>query len=285
VEVIIRPVNDEFLHEVVFPAFELGVIEAEPALERLATQLNDEESRVNLDLLLDKGVRGGFWGLEDPRWFEICYRLLFWDWYRDGDGWTITEAFQGFAGKWEDTLHLSLMLEDPRYPYEHGNDAREERKAFFTRPDSRRGLSSMICGAWDPVPSFPPDQVMLQVGEGLFRPDENVARADWSWRPMKIVNQWAAQLPNALSRLLTRESQRLKPVEAPEKHEILEYWLGRTEEPPVLAVSFSGLGPETSLWIREIGQIARVVRNAAAQQQGLTSVVSHHGTGHVLFAD
>jgi hypothetical protein len=285
VEVIIRPVNDEFLTEVVFPTFELGVIEAEPALERLQTQLNDEESRVNLELLLDKGVRGGFWGLEDSRWFEVCYRLLFWDWIHDGDGWTITDPFVGFAGKWEDTLHLSLMLEDQRYTYEKPHEAREERKAFFARPDTRRGLSSLICGAWDPVPQFPPDQVMLQVGEGIFRPDENVARADWSWRPLDKVNQWAAQLPNALSRLLSREAQRLRPIDAPEKHEILEYWLGRIEEPPVLAVSFSGLGPETSMWIREIGQLARVIRNAAAAERGLTSVVSHHGAGHVLFSD
>lgn len=284
-EVIIRPVNDEFLHEVVFPTFELGVIDAAAALERLQTSLLDQESRVNLELLLDRGVTGGFWGLEDPRWFQVCYRLLFWDWTRSRKGWAITEAFTGFAGQWEDTLHLGLMLEDARYPYEQPADARAERVRFFARPDSRRGLSSMVCGAWDPVPSFPPDQVMLQVGEGLFRPDENVARADWSWRPLHIVNQWAAQLPNALSRLLQRESNRLRPVEAPEKHDILEYWLGRLEEPPVLSVSFSGLGPHTSLWIREIGQIARVIRQAAAEQQGLTSVVSHHGPGHVLFAD
>jgi hypothetical protein len=285
VEVILRPVNDQFLHEVVFPSFELGVIEAEPALERLQTWLLDTESKVNLELLLDKGVTGGFWGLEDPRWFEVCYRMLFWDWRRDRKGWRIDEAFTGFAGQWEDTQHLSLMLEDPRYPYDQQADARGERQRFFSRPDSRRGLSALVCGTWDPVPAFPPDQVMLQVGEGLFRPDENVARADWSWRPLHVVNQWAAQLPNALSRLLSRESQRLNPVDAPEKHDILDYWLGRTEEPPVLAVSFSGLGPHTSLWIREIGQIARVIRNAAAAQQGLTSVVSHHGTGHVLFGD
>lgn len=126
---------------------------------------------------------------------------------------------------------------------------------------------------------------MLQIGEGIFRPDENVARADWSWRPLAAVNQWAAQLPNALSKLLSRESMRLKPIEAPEKHEILEYWLGRIEEPPVLAVSFSGLGPETSMWIREIGQLARLIRSAAAEERGLTSVVSHHGAGHALFSD
>lgn len=284
-EVILRPVNDEFLHEVVFPTFELGVIEARPALERLLGRLNDEESHVNIELLLDRGVSGGLWGLDDPRWFQACYRLLFWDWTRDARGWKVCEAYPGFAGEWEDALHLALMLEDSRYSYDQPRDARNERRAFFNRPDPRRGISSLVCGAWDPVPPFPPDQVMLQVGESLFRPDENVSRADWSWRPLHVVNQWAAQLPNALSRLLQREAQRLKPVEAPEKHDILEYWLGRVPDPPALAVCFSGLGPQTLLWIREIGQIARVVRNAAALQQGMTSVVSHRGAVRALFPE
>lgn len=284
-EVIFRPVNDEFLREVVFPTFELGVIEAEPALQFLTEYLNDEHTRNLVEIMLDRGVSGGFWGLEDDRWFQVCYRLLFWDWLRDGGGWSITDPLPGFAGTWEDTLHIALMLEHPEYPYQEPARARAYRKAFFADPDTGCLLSSMACGVWDPVPQFPPDQVQLQMGDSLFRPDERVARADWAWRPMHLVNQLASQLPSMLSRLLAREAKRLKPIEAPERHEILEYWLGRTEEPPVLAVSFSGLGPQTALWIREIGQLARVVRTAAAQQHGLTAVVSHRGGAAELFQD
>src|SRR6185503_7930940 len=103
------------------------------------------------------------------------------------------------------------------------------------------------------------------------------ARADWSWRPVHVINQWAAHLPNMLSRLLEKESRRLKPVEAPEKHEVLQYWLGRIEEPPVLAVTFSGLGARSNEWIRELGQLARMIRRVAAKQQGLTAVISRRG--------
>jgi hypothetical protein len=49
------------------------------------------------------------------------------------------------------------------------------------------------------------------------------------------------------------------------------------KEPPVLAVSFSGLGPQANKWIREIGQLAHVIRAAAAAEQGITSVISFHG--------
>jgi hypothetical protein len=91
---------------------------------------------------------------------------------------------------------------------------------------------------------------------------------------MLTVNRWAAKLPSALSRLLEREVRRLAPVSPPERHEILDYWLGRVLDPPLLAVSFSGLGPRASDWIREIGQLARLVRNTAAAQQGLTAVLT-----------
>jgi hypothetical protein len=97
-----------------------------------------------------------------------------------------------------------------------------------------------------------------------------------------IVNQWAAQLPNALSRLLEKEHRRLRPIEAPERHEVLQYWLGRVKEPPVLAVTFSGLGPKSNVWIRELGQLAQMIRAAAAGQQGLTAVISHRGDDDYL---
>ena len=60
---------------------------------------------------------------------------------------------------------------------------------------------------------------------------------------------------------------------------MLQYWLGRIEEPPVLAVTFSGLGPGSNEWIREIGQLARMLRKVAEQQKGLTAVIDVRGGG------
>ncbi len=277
-EVVLRPVNDHFLKEVVFPAFKLGVIDAAPAIEHLLRHLNDEQTRIGLDLLIERGVEGSFFGLTDEKWTEACYRLLFVEWLRDTDGWSIVSEYHAFAGDWETTLHLALMLEDANYPYFEPEKARAYREAFFEAPRHQYGLATMICGAWDPVPDFPPDQILTSNGHGEYQPSAGVARADWSWRPVHTLNQWAAQLPNALSRLLQREAKRLKPVVAPEKHEVLEYWLGRIPDPPVLAVNFSGLGPTAHEWIKEIGTLAHLIRSVAAHEQGLTAVISFRST-------
>ncbi|MBS1150754.1 MAG: hypothetical protein H6Q89_2452 [Myxococcaceae bacterium] len=58
---------------------------------------------------------------------------------------------------------------------------------------------------------------------------------------------------------------------------MLEYWLGRIPEPPVLAVNFSGLGPTANGWIKEIGTLAHLIRSVAANEQGLTAVISFRG--------
>ena len=282
-EVVLRPVNDQFPREVVFPAFKLGVLDAEPAIEHLLRHLNDEHTRVGLDLLLDRGVEGSFFGLTDERWTESCYRLLFVEWLRDSEGWSIASEYQAYAGDWENTLHFALMLEDATYPYADGPRARAYREAFFDEPRHQLGLAAMICGVWDPVPDFPPDQILTHHGHGEYQPSAGIARADWSWRPLHTVNQWAAQLPNALSRLLQREASRLKPVIAPEKHDVLEYWLGRIPEPPILAVNFSGLGPTAHTWIKEIGTLAHLIRSVAANEQGLTSVMSFRGDDDTAF--
>ncbi len=276
-EVVLRPVNDHFLREVVFPAFKLGVIDAAPAIEHLLRHLNDEHTRVGLDLLLDRGVEGSFFGLTDEMWTEACYRLLFVEWLRDSEGWSIASEYQAYAGEWEDTLHFALMLEDPSYPYADADRSRAYREAFFDHPRHQFGLATMICGVWDPVPDFPPDQILTHHGHGDYQPSAGIARADWSWRPLHVLNQWAAQLPNALSRLLQREATRLKPVVAPEKHDVLDYWLGRIPDPPILAVNFSGLGPKSHTWIKEIGTLARLIRSVAESEQGLTSVISFRG--------
>jgi hypothetical protein len=277
-EVVLRPTNDKFFTDVVFPALELGVVDAVPAIEHLLKFLNDETTRIALELLLERGIEGSFFGLEDEKWSASIYKLLFNAWLEDAGGWTLSGEPATYAGDWEGTLHLALMLEDGAYPYFDDVRARTYRENFATSPFAEQGLASLLCGFWDPVPSFPPDQILTSAGQGEYRPAEGVARADWSWRGVHVVNQWASQLPNALSRLLERESRRLRPVEAPEKHDVLQYWLGRTQAPPVLAVTFSGLGPKSNEWIRELGQLARMIRQVAAQQQGLTSVISQRGS-------
>ena len=276
-EVVLRPTNDQFLSEVVFPALELGVVEAPAALELILRYLNDEETRVLLELVLEHNPRGTLSELSDDRWSEAVYRMLFYDWLRDSDGWIIAQPFTGYAGSWEEAFHLSLMLEDPDYPYESDSSGDLYRRSFWGQPKKLHGLSTLMCGAWDPVPPFPPDEVLTSEGNGMYNPEMGIARADWAWRPMLTVSQWAAKMPSALSRLLDREVRRLRPIDAPERHEVIDYWLGRTRDPPLLAVSFSGLGPRANEWIRDIGALAHLIRDAAAQQQGLSAVISRKG--------
>lgn len=278
-EVVLRPINDQFLQEVAFPALEMGVIDSGPALEHLLRHLNDEQTRVLLELVMDNSSGENFFSMTDERWNQALYRILFFEWFKDTDGWLLSNPHVGFAGPWEETFHLALMLEDPDYPYADDGRADLYRRAFWGQPRKQHGLASLLCGAWDPVPRFPPDQVLTVEGHGVFNPQQNIARADWSWRPMLTVNKWAARLPGALSRLLEREVKRLAPVNPPERHEILDYWLGRIKDPPILAVSFSGLGPRASDWIREIGQLAHLLRTAAASQHGLTAVLGSQARG------
>jgi hypothetical protein len=277
VEVVLRPVNDRFLEVVVFPAMELGVVDAVPAIEHMLQHIDDEQAEVALEMLLDRGIEGSFFGLEDDKWSSAIYRLLFNEWEPHKKGWRVTDNLNAYAGDWEGTLHLALMLEDEAYPYADEPKANWYRHNFYSSPFAEQGLSALVCGTWDPPPGFPPDQVLTVAGRGDFRPQEGIARADWSWRSLDVVNLWGAQLPNTLSRLLEKESRRLKPIEPPEKHEVLAYWLGRVPEPPTLAVSFSGLGEKSNLWIREIGMLARTIRDAAAKQHGLTAIISHRG--------
>ncbi len=276
-EVVLRPVNDRFLHEVAFPAFEQGVVDAAAGLELLKQHLADERTSMLVELLLASGVRGSFFSLEEEKWVEIVYRLLFWEWVERGRGWVVGRELAGFAGDFEQLLHLSLMLEQANYPYFDPPQAKSYREAVLKLPEGEGGLTQLLCGLWDPPPSFPPDQVLSTAGRGIYRPAEGFVLADWSYRPLEVVNAWGAQLPNKLSRLLGRESRRLHPVEVPESHEILEYWLGHTDWPPTLSVAFSGLGPTAHEWIRDIGALARLVRQAAAEEQGLTVILTERG--------
>src|SRR5687767_8721903 len=134
-DVVIRPVNDRFLAEVAFPGFELGVVDAMSGLEFLAQHLVDERTKTLIELLLERGVEGSFFSLEEDKWIEAVYRLLFWEWREVDGGWEITHEYLGFAGDWDEALHLALMLEDAHYPYHDEAAARVARQAFAKLPD------------------------------------------------------------------------------------------------------------------------------------------------------
>jgi hypothetical protein len=277
-DIVIRPVKDRFLHEIVFPVFEMGMTNARVALERLSRVVADERTQLLLEVLLARGVDGLFMDLDADPWIETVYRLLFRDWEPADDGWRSPDELPGYAGDWHEALHLSLMLEHPRYPYWEEAESVVVRDACIQAPEEDLGLAALVAGRWDPVPRFAPHEVLpAHTGRGVYKAGE-AAIADWSYRSADAVSFWARQLPTKLGRLLKREEQRLRPLEMPESSEILAYWMGKQPEPPVLAVAFSGLGPRASGWVREIGALARQIREAAAAGQGLTVIVPKHGS-------
>lgn len=276
-DVVIRPVNDGFLRKVVFPAFEAGVLDANSGVELLLKQVRDPPTRVSLEILVDGGLEGSFFGLDSERWVDSVYRLLFLEWVQGKDGWHVASEYVGYAGDWHETMHLALMLEHPRYPYWDEREASAVREACVDAPYADLGLAALVCGLWDPFPSFPPDQAVSTVGRGAYHPAEEVAVADWCYRPADAVAHWDQQLAGKLSRLLKREEMRLRPLEMPESNEILDYWLGHAAEPPVLSVAFSGLGRRAAEWVRDIGALVRQVHAAAEAGQGLTTIVTSRG--------
>ena len=274
-DVVIRPVGDKFLKEVAFPAFEVGMVDAVAGLEQLLSVVRDPNTQTQIEILLDRGVEGSFFSLNSSQWLEIVYRLLFWEWKRGREGgWVLGSESTAYAGSLENTLHLTLMLEEPRYPYFEPPKAKELRSLFIDNPEPHFGLASLVSGSWFPVPAFAPDQVVSITGRGMYAPHEEVAFADWTHRPSSTMKVWKAQLAQKLQKLLEREEGRLAPVEIPEKEEILQYWNGQLSEPPLLAVCFSGMGPTAQAWIREIGTLAQLVRSAADHDQGLIAIIS-----------
>src|SRR3954462_6140580 len=165
-DVVIRPVNDGFLQRVVFPAFEAGVLDANSGIELLLDQVKDPPTRVSLEILAESGLEGSFFGLDSERWVDAVYRLIFLEWVEKQDGWHVASEYVGFAGDWQETLHLALMLEHPRYPYWDAKEAAAVREACLDAPYADLGLAALLCGLWDPFPSFPPDQVISTVGRG-----------------------------------------------------------------------------------------------------------------------
>jgi hypothetical protein len=91
------------------------------------------------------------------------------------------------------------------------------------------------------------------------------------------VKSWERRLDDQLKNLLGRERSRLGPVSLRESDELLAYWTGQLHDVPALSVAFSGLGPTAAEWVREVGEMSRLIRNATAAGHGLTSLVTREG--------
>jgi hypothetical protein len=248
------------------------------ALESLREQLADEQVRLLCERLLSSHTGGGLGGVEREPWAELVDRVTFLQWSPGASGWEVVGQRAGYAGDWDEALHLALMLEDPGYPYWDARAARGRRDGFRLHPLADLGLASLIGGHWEPFPAFPPDRLFSTLGRGEYVPREQYAFADWAWRSAPAVAHWHVHLERKLRRLLAREQERLRPVELPETDEVLAWWLGRASQPPVLAVTFTGLGERASSWIRELGVLTSHVREAAHEQTGLVAVATRRFT-------
>lgn len=273
-DIVIRPVNDGFLEKILFPVFEMGMVNAKVALERLRAMVDDDYTRLLLDIILERGEDAALFPLQTDKWLEVCYRLLFSEWRQSGAGYALSAEYTGYAASWDETLHLALMLEHPRYPYWDEEESKLLREACIAAPEADLGVAALVSGLWEPCPRFAPDQVLATTGRGHYKASDDLAIADWSYRPSSTVSFWARQLSTKLGRLLKREEQRLKPLDMPEAKEILDYWTGRIPEPPLLTVAFSGLGPRASGWVRDLGALSRQIRVCAEREQGITTIVT-----------
>jgi len=251
VNLVIRPVHDVFLEEVTFPAFAVGVVDAAAGLQKLLEWIADERVSWLLGRVLDRTVGGSFFGLVDDEWLELVHVLLFSEWERRSDGWHVSAEHPGYAASYELGLHVSLMLQDPSYPYADAQAAERFRDEWLGKV-IKSGPVALVAGIWDPFPPFPPDQVLVTVGRSTYAPAEDLAIADWSYRPSHAVKSWERRLDDQLKNLLGRERSRLGPVSLRESDELLAYWRGQIPDAPALSVAFSGLGPTASAWVREV---------------------------------
>lgn len=273
-EIVFRPIHDGFFQEGVLPFLTRCMGDAPGALEGLMGVLGDEPSRFLCERLLSTASPGGPGGLEQEPWVELVDRLVFQQWHEGAGGWELEGPRAGYAGDWDEALHLALMMELPDYPYGHAREARVVRDAFRLKPQAGLGLASLMAGVWEPFPQFPPDQLFSTQGRGEYVPKKGLAFADWAWRPAHAVASLQADLGNKLERLLTRELERLKLPSLPERDELLAWWTGKAQHPPPLAVVFSGLGPRAPDWIQELGVLCGHVREAAREQAALVSLVT-----------
>ena len=273
---VIRPVHDVFLEEVAFPAFQVGVVDAASGLAKLLESVGDERVAWLLGRVLDRTMGGSFFGLMDDEWLELVHLLLFSEWERRRDGWHVTREHPGYAASYDLALHVALMLQEPAYPYADEAAAARFRDDWLAGP-LRSGPVALVAGIWDPFPPFPPDQVLVTVGRSTYAPAENLAVADWSYRPAHAVKAWGRRLDEQLKNLIGRERVRLGPVSLREADELLGYWTGQITETPALSVAFSGLGAASGGWVRELGELSKLIREAAAGGQALTSLVTREG--------
>jgi hypothetical protein len=272
-DVVIRGVNQRFLDEVAFPVFAQGATDSAAALERLLDLVDDAELRLAAQALVERGAPGGWSEVDLDRFQEVVYRLLFHEWRRTPGGWVISSQSDAYAGPLDQAVNSALMLTDASYPYWDLGAARAERERVIAPPYLEQGLAAFLCGLWAPFPEFAPGELLTTRGTNVYLPAEQVALADWSWRPPSVVAAWSADLPRALRDLMDREQQRLRPIEVPESQEVVDYWMGRTPEPPQLVVGFTGLGGSTT-WVRDIAALAGQIRRAASREQGLTAIIT-----------
>ncbi len=167
--------------------------DAPGALEWLQGQLGDEPTRFMCERLLATAAPGGLGGLEHEPWMDLVERLIFVPWSEGAGGWVPRSPRAGYAGDWDEALHLALMMELPDYPYANAREARAVRDAFRLKPRGDQGLASLMVGAWEPMPEFPPDRIFSTQGRGGFVPREGLAFADWAWRPERAVVNWHAE--------------------------------------------------------------------------------------------
>jgi hypothetical protein len=273
-EIVLRPISDRFFHEGVLPFLTQAMGDAPGALEVLMGRLGDEQTRILSDRLLSSAAPGGLGALEPEPWADLMDRLIFMQWREGEAGWEVESQRAGYAGDWDEALHLALMIELADYPYGNAREARAVRDEFRLKPRGDLGLASLVAGAWEPFPAFPPDQIFSTQGRGGYFPRESLAFADWAWRPGRAVVNWHLNLQRKLERLIAREQERLKLASLPEREELLAYWMGKAPHPPPLAVAFSGLGPRAPSWLLELGVIASHVREAAQEHSALVSLVT-----------
>jgi hypothetical protein len=276
VNLVIRPVHDVFLEEVAFPAFAVGVVDAASGLAKLLESVGDERVSWLLGRVLDRTMGGSFFGLMDDEWLELVHLLLFSEWERRRDGWHVAREHPGYAAGYELAVHVALMVQEPSYPYADADAAARFRDDWLGVP-VRTGPVALIAGIWDPFPPFPPDQVLVTVGRSTYAPAENLAIADWSYRPSQAVKAWGRRLDEQLKNLVGRERVRLGRVSLREADELLGYWTGQIADAPALSVAFSGLGAASAGWVREVGELSRLIRNAATGGQALTSLITREG--------
>ena len=280
-ELVLRPVNDHFFQELVLPFLTRAMADSERAVHALLEHLENEQARYLCERLLSSHTGGGLGGLEPEPWAELVDLLAFRQWGPGlGQGWDVVGEMAGYAGDWDEALHLALMLEDATYPYWDERQARMRRDSFRLRPLKDLGLASLMAGVWEPLPEFPPDRVYSTVGRGEYTPRDRYAFADWAWRPARTVVHWHVNLQAKLKRLLERERQRLKPVEMPEEEEVLAWWMGQLRHPPSLTVAFSGLGHRAPAWVQEIGVMTEHLREAARDKAALITLVTRGSITH-----